>query len=377
MSTDPISSMPDRLRLLEDILDHIDVDVAVLDPDLRFEYVNPASIPDPELRAWLVGRTNRDYCRRRGKPMALAEARERDARAVLEAGVRREEMEEIRDASGTVHHVLRVHLPVVGADGTVRRIIGYGFDRTEAVRVARELRRREEAANESLRLDATGRLAGGVAHEFNNLLTSIRAQAELLAEDATARGEAVPAGVGEILAGADRAAGLVAHLLAFSRSGPARPERVDLGGVVEAFLDDIRADVGPGIDLEARPPAAPVSVFADRDHLRDVLVSLTRNSVAAMPSGGSLTFAWGPADVPGHARLVVADTGVGMDEGTRARAFEPFFTTDRDGRRPGLGLSVVHGVVTRAGGTVSLESEPGRGARVEIRLPIDPGDQGP
>ncbi len=366
------------LRLYADILENIDVDVAVLDPELRFEYLNPASVPDAELRAWLIGRTNRDYCERRGKPIALAEGRERSVGAALARGRRTEEAERIVDGEGAVHHILRCHLPLYDDDGRLRRILGYGFDRTTEVAREEELRAREAELQEARRLDATGRLAGGLAHEFNNLLTTIRAQSELLVEDADEGAGADPrAGLAEILAAADRAAALVSSLLAFSQQGGGPTRDVTVQAQISALEARIRKFLAPDVRLETALEGDPLVVRVDPMQFDDAILCLVRNAAEAMPTKGLLTISVTQESDTSTVLVAVEDTGRGMDEATRSRAQEPFFTTKRLGDGTGLGLSVVHGVAVRAGGDVRLISEAGRGTRAELRLPILGQDPGP
>jgi signal transduction histidine kinase/CheY-like chemotaxis protein len=229
------------------------------------------------------------------------------------------------------------------------------------------------------RLEAVGQLAGGVAHDFNNLVTVILGNCELA--HPLAANPDVATALSEIRRAGERAADLVRQLLAFSRKQVVVPrvlslhdELVQLEPMLRRLVREsttIRLDLGAGHDL----------VRMDRGQLSQVLLNLTVNARDAMPAGGTLTFSTSTRSAPvgggAAVNLTVADTGVGMPPDIQARAFEPFFSTKALGQGTGLGLAIVYGVVTRAGGTVALRSEPGRGTSVEISLPAASGPAEP
>jgi PAS domain S-box-containing protein len=284
----------------------------------------------------------------------------------------------------------QVELRGLRADGsefplelTVARI---GADnRTVLTGFARDITERralEEQLRQSQKLEAIGRLAGGVAHDFNNILMSIMGAADLLlmqlARDDSAREEAA-----EIKQAVDRGAGLTRQLLAFSRRQATRQRLFALGEVVRGMETMLRRLIVSEIDFEIVVPAEPLTVVADSGQIEQVVMNLVVNARDAMPEGGRVTVrleevaldADGAAAVvegrPGrYARLSVADTGTGMDAATRARLFEPFFTTKEQGKGSGLGLSIVYGIVKQSGGYITVASEPGRGATFHIYLPI-------
>ena len=262
----------------------------------------------------------------------------------------------------------------VGADN---RAVLTGF-----VRDITERRALEEQLRRSQKLEAIGRLAGGVAHDFNNILMSVMGAADLLLmqldPDDAARDEAM-----EIKQSVDRGAGLTRQLLAFSRRQATRSRRFALGDVVRGMDTMLRRLMGPEIDFEIVVPAEPITVFADSGHIEQCVMNLVVNARDAMPGGGRVTVRLDDVELgedgspafadsrPGHyARLSVADTGTGMDEATRARLFEPFFTTKEQGKGTGLGLSIVYGIVKQSGGYITVASEPGRGSTFSIFLPI-------
>jgi signal transduction histidine kinase len=239
----------------------------------------------------------------------------------------------------------------------------------------------EEQLRQSQKLEAIGRLAGGVAHDFNNILMSIMGAADLLLmqlrRDDSAREEAR-----EIKQAVDRGAGLTRQLLAFSRRQATRSRLFALDDVVSEMDTMLRRLIGPEIDFEIRRSAELVNVVADSSQIEQVVLNLVVNARDAMPNGGRITVTVDAVDLDelaavaivegkaGHyARLSVADTGTGIDEQTRARLFEPFFTTKEQGKGTGLGLSIVYGIVKQSGGYITVVSEPGRGATFSIYLP--------
>jgi PAS domain S-box-containing protein len=253
---------------------------------------------------------------------------------------------------------------------------------TGFVRDIAERRSLEEQLRRSQKLEAIGRLAGGVAHDFNNILMSIMGAADLLLmqlpPDEPARDEAA-----EIKQAVDRGAGLTRQLLAFSRRQPTRPKLFALGDVVKGMDTMLRRLIGPEIDFEIVVPPEPLQVVADSGQIEQCVMNLVVNARDAMPHGGRVTVAMEEVELddegaaaflegrPGHyARLSVADSGTGIDAATRAKLFEPFFTTKEQGKGTGLGLSIVYGIVKQSGGYITVDSEPGRGATFLIYLPL-------
>jgi PAS domain S-box-containing protein len=234
---------------------------------------------------------------------------------------------------------------------------------------------------QSQKMEAVGRLAGGVAHDFNNSLQIILTYAEML----EARLAADPVGLAhdrEILAAGRRAASLTRQLLAFSRKQIQRPSVLDLNAVVGDVETVLRRTIGEDIALTIRCMPSLGSIEADRAKIEQVLINLANNARDAMPAGGDLLIATSmlhcdEADVPprayiepGHyAVLSIRDTGVGMDQKTAARIFEPFFTTKDPGKGTGLGLSTVYGIMKQSRGYVVVDSEEGKGAEFRLYFP--------
>ncbi len=240
-------------------------------------------------------------------------------------------------------------------------------------------RRRAEAALEesearlrdAQKLEAVGRLAGGVAHEFNNLMTVILGRAQWLltqyGADATLRAQ-----LEMVERAGQRAAHLTAQLVAFCRRQAFAPRRLDLNDVLRGALPGLRRGLPPGVELVTRLRDGLLRLEADRTQLEHVLQQLVTNACGAMPEGGRIivetAVTSGRAAAP-SAVLSVADTGHGMSEEVRARAFEPFFTTKDVGSGTGLGLAMVYGSVQQHGGRLELDSAPGVGTTVRIHLP--------
>jgi PAS domain S-box-containing protein len=229
-----------------------------------------------------------------------------------------------------------------------------------------ERRNAEARLHAAQRMEAVGRLAGGVAHEINNALQGVLGFAGFARRALTA-GTQVAQDVDEIEKAAVRAADITQQLLAFSRRQVRRPTNLDLGRVVTEFTPMMQQALGPERELVVRVPPGSAPVLADRGQLEQVLLNLTLNARDAMPGAGQLTVSVARND--GVVRLDVSDTGGGMDPAVRERIFEPFFTTKGLGQGTGLGLSVVDGIVHQSGGKIAVESVSGKGSVFRIELP--------
>jgi PAS domain S-box-containing protein len=261
--------------------------------------------------------------------------------------------------------------PIRDDGGGVVGVAGVALDVTAR-------RRLQEQVHRAQKLDLVGKLAGGLAHDLNNLLMVVRSCAEALREDTGAGLPAAADDVDQILEAGQRAGELIRQLLAFGRQQVASPEPVDLGHVLEANRKMLRRILGEQVELaiEAEPGLWPV--WWDRGHVEQVLLNLALNARDAMPSGGRLEVAArnvAPRDGEGErVRLMVRDTGTGMSEEVKAHLFEPFFSTKPASQGTGLGLATVYGLVAQGGGQIQVVSEPGRGTAFEISLPRWRGD---
>lgn len=268
---------------------------------------------------------------------------------------------------------LASHTPIDLGDG-----LGLVYHLTDvtALRAAEEaLRRSEAAALQAQKMEAIGRLAGGVAHDFNNLLTAVLCSTEVLLERVPRRADLVEP-LEQIQKAAERGAGLVNHLLSFSRPKPGRPEIIAIDQRIIDLTKFLGNLIGEHIRIILRLEAPETRVRIDPVQLEQVLLNLAVNARDAMAEKGTLTFATTMArgaDGVSTVTLAVTDTGSGMDEATRAAAFEPFFTTKPEGRGTGLGLATVFAIVKQAGGEIELDSAPGRGTTVRIGLPAAGG----
>jgi two-component system, cell cycle sensor histidine kinase and response regulator CckA len=254
-------------------------------------------------------------------------------------------------------------------------------DLTEQRRVEEALRHSEAQFRQAQKMEAVGRLAGGVAHDFNNVLTAIFGYADLLLDsfdETDPRREDVE----EIKRAADRAAGLTRQLLAFSRKQVMQPRRVKLNHVIDDIQTLLSKLLGDDIDLRIDLDRALGDVQADPGLLQQVLMNLAVNARDAMPDGGRLSIVTRNEDLqdreaaalagilPGtFVTLTVADTGHGIPDHVRAHIFEPFFTTKEQGKGTGLGLATVYGIVKQSGGWIYLNETPGAGASFKIYLP--------
>jgi nitrogen-specific signal transduction histidine kinase/CheY-like chemotaxis protein len=238
-------------------------------------------------------------------------------------------------------------------------------------RQAEELRARIEAdLRQTQRMDSIGMVAGGIAHDFNNLLVPILGNADIALE-MVERGPVDPELLVDIRDAAMSARELVAQLLAFSRKQVLHFKVLDLNDEVRKLGRLITCALPENITLRLALCNRALPLRADAGQLQQVLLNLVVNARDAMPDGGSIRIASGTVADGGvdHVVLSIEDDGCGMDDETRARVFEPFYTTKALGRGTGLGLSTVYGIVQQHGGTISVTSDVGRGTRFEVRLP--------
>ncbi|HKU41745.1 MAG TPA: ATP-binding protein, partial [Polyangiales bacterium] len=265
----------------------------------------------------------------------------------------------------------------------IEEVLAERTDALARLRAASAQRREAEAALDDAqrtilqmqKMEAVGRLAGGVAHDFNNALVVILGWADLLRASA-GDDERLRGGLDEIVAAGNRAASLTQQLLAFGRKGIHVPRALSLLDVITELARMLQRVLPANIRLQTRVDGDVRAVFADPTQIHQVLLNLCLNARDAMPSGGRLeihgynqTFDDTGSQPAGRwVALEVRDTGVGMDAATRARAFEPFFTTKGE-LGTGLGLSSVYGIVQQTGGHVLLESAPGAGTRCCVLLP--------
>jgi signal transduction histidine kinase len=263
----------------------------------------------------------------------------------------------------------------------LEREIREAHSRLERKLAEAENRKLEEQFHQAQKMEAVGRLAGGLAHDFNNFLGAINGYCQTMLNTLD-RADPTRAWLEEIKKAGDQAASLMRELLVFSRQQVLVPQILDLNEVVAGVENMLRHLIGDGVDLVTLRGPALWQVKADPARIKQVIVNLAVNARDAMPEGGRLTIETSnveldgasrqrlPAVTPGqYVMLAVSDTGIGMDAETRAHVFEPFFTTKQEGKGTGLGLAMVYGTVKQSGGAVWVDSGPGQGAMFTIYLP--------
>ncbi|HEY4238993.1 MAG TPA: ATP-binding protein [Kofleriaceae bacterium] len=260
----------------------------------------------------------------------------------------------IRRADGSYRWHLGQGVVIRSEDGDWR--LGTGTDIQDRLDLEAQLRHVHK-------MQAVGTLAGGIAHEFNNLLTMILANAALIGDV----DERVAQHVGEIEAAGQRAAKLTRQLLAFSRPRPMAAAALALDSVVGNSIATLTTALGQHVELRPKLDGGGAMVVANASQIQTIVMNLVMNARDAMPGGGPITVATRCVDHT--AVLEVVDMGCGFDEAVKARVFDPFFTTKRSTNATGLGLTMVYNLVRELGGTIDVESEPGRGSRFSVVLP--------
>jgi two-component system cell cycle sensor histidine kinase/response regulator CckA len=266
-------------------------------------------------------------------------------------------------------------------DGTPLRVIGTHLDVTEQLRLQKEKADLEEQYHQAQKVESIGRLAGGVAHDLNNLLFPVLGYSEILLEEFSSddpRREPVE----EIHRAGIRARDLVRQLLAFGRKQALEYKPVDMNQVVAGFEKFLRRTIREDIDIKIYPSPETQAIMADVGQIEQVLMNLAVNAADAMPAGGDLTIESATVELdedyalthqgvePGrYVRLAVSDTGGGMDEESCSRIFEPFYSTKGE-KGTGLGLATVYGIVKQHGGHIWYYTELGRGTTFKVYLPV-------
>jgi PAS domain S-box-containing protein len=318
--------------------------------------------------ASMVGRHIRDFA-----PPGAGESNTADFYEGLTDDQRRARDVPIRRADGSVMF-MEFSLSTVEIDG-MPAVISIGRDVTEYKQL-------EEKLRQAQKMEVIGQLTSGVAHDFNNILTPILANAHFLVEDLLP-GDPRRADAQEIIAAAERAAALTRQLLAFSRHQTLQPKLVDLNGTVLGLERMLRRLIGEDVDLTVAIEPQLGMARVDVVQIEQVIMNLVVNARDAMPDGGRLTIETANVDVCNadagwcddavdcgrYIRLVVRDTGSGMSADTISRIFEPFFTTKEPGKGTGLGLSTCNGIVKQSGGCIRVSSAPGRGTTFQVYLP--------
>jgi PAS domain S-box-containing protein len=361
----------DSERQLRLVIDTLPVLIAYVNREYRYQFANAG------FREWF----GLDPASLVGQPIGAAVSPEEYARVrpMVERALAGERVQfeiEVRDRLGRMRSALVSLVPDRDAEGTVSGFVGLATDIT-----ARKAD--EERLRQAQRMEAVGTLAGGVAHEVNNMMTAVLGFGEYALRGLTPE-RPERADVEEMVKAGRRAAGITQQLLAFSRRQMLTPQVIDPNAVVADIAQMLMRLLNADIELSLRLDPRIGRIRADRGQIEQVLVNLALNARDAMLSGGRLSITTGevtvadPADrlhadtglaLGSYVVVEVTDNGIGMDAETRKHAFEPFFTTKPVGSGTGLGLSTVYGIVSQSGGQVTLESVPSAGTTVRFYLP--------
>ncbi len=326
----------------------------------------------------IVGKTDFDLPWPRGE----AEGYRKDDRAVIEQRCPRFHIvEQLQQSNGTRLWIDTTKVPLTDDTGVVYGVLGVYDDITERRRTEAERERLQEQLTQAQKMESIGRLAGGVAHDFNNMLQAILGYTGLALEQAAKSPELVE-DLHEIMKAARRSADLTQQLLAFARKQTVVPRVLDLNETVASMLKMLQRLIGESIQLVWSPHPALWPVLIDPAQIDQLLANLTVNARDAVggagrivietanqpgaPSSAPLPLGAEPGD---YVTLTVRDNGCGIDESTRAHLFEPFFTTKALGQGTGLGLATVYGIVKQNHGHIGVQSEPGKGTAFTIWLP--------
>ncbi|MEU4626325.1 PAS domain S-box protein [Actinoplanes sp. NPDC023801] len=272
--------------------------------------------------------------------------------------------------------------PITDEAGAVIGVSAIARDITAAKEAAEYQRAVGERSNKAQRMESLGKLAGGVAHGFNNILAIIGNYTDFAIEE-TGDKPQVQADLKQARTAVDRASNLTRQLLIFTRGDAIQPQDIDLNASIAEVHAMLQRTIGEHITLLALPAGQPLVVHADPGQIQQILLNLAINARDAMPEGGTIVLEANTAVLDGdevnmqpplpagtYARLLVSDTGHGMSADTAARIFEPFYTTKPQGKGTGLGLATVYGIVTEAGGSINVYSEIDIGTTFRIYLPL-------
>ncbi len=272
--------------------------------------------------------------------------------------------------------------PVRDAEGEIISYVRVSRDISQQLRLERDKAELEHQMRQSQKMEALGQLAGGVAHDFNNMIAAIRSNAELALTEASSASPEQLESLEDILAASERATNLTRQLLAFARKSVLTPQVLELGELIDELRSMLERLITSEIHLETKVPRTLGALRADKSQLQQVVMNLVLNARDAMSEGGHLLLEardvlldathceQHPGARPGaYVMLAVSDTGSGMTAEVQQRIFEPFFTTKDRERGTGLGLSTVFGIVQQSGGHICIYSEPDQGTTVRVYLP--------
>jgi PAS domain S-box-containing protein len=362
------------------VLDALPGLVFAKDADGRFTMANTATAARfGTTVGQLIGKHESDF-NPRTDDVARAHQAEQH---VLKSGVPSHPVEEAlldpRTGSTRWFEIRRSALAREGSAG--REVLVTAVDITDRKATESAIRDSERHSRQSQKMEAIAQLAGGVAHDFNNLFTAIQGYTALLLESASDRPDLM-ADLEEIRKASERAGVLTRELLTFSKKQPSHTSKINLNDIVSQHEKMLRRLSGEGIQVEVITEPELGLVNADPNQIEQILVNLTVNARDAMPEGGVLRVETRNGVMPvdpkavsteaprACALMIVSDTGIGIPPELLDRVFEPFFTTKGPGKGTGLGLSTVYGIVAQSGGTMTVESAPGKGSKFIVRLPV-------
>jgi PAS domain S-box-containing protein len=285
------------------------------------------------------------------------------------------------DSQGNARYIETHAYPLKDGSGNIVSVVETLFDVTEKTRLVLEKKKLEAQVLQAQKMEAIGQLAGGIAHDFNNILTAVMGYGSILQEEME-KDDPMRNNVEHILTAAGKAATLTQSLLAFGRKQIIELRPVNATEIISGFSKFVKRLVPDDIEFKTALSDENLPVMADIGQVDQVLMNLVTNAIDAMPEGGRLIISAESTHVdrknyklhnlerPGkYALIAVSDTGMGMDENTRQRIFEPFFSTKETGKGTGLGLAMVYGIIKQHNGSIRVYSEPGSGTTFKIYLP--------
>ena len=362
-------------EFIKNILESVDEGFIVIDRDYRIMSANKAYTERLKTPLHdIVGKHCHEVSHRMPKP-CYEEGEDCAVRHTFQTGEPCTAVHIHHDSEGSPVFIETKSFPLKDSLGRVVSAIEIHNDITEK-------RKLEDQLRHAQKMEAVGTLAGGVAHDFNNILTAIIGYGALM-QMKMDKDDPLRSHVDQIIASTERAANLTQSLLAFSRKQAINPQPLEVNTLVTRVEKLIARLIGEDIDITVSLGDAPMTIRADAGQIEQVLMNLATNARDAMPQGGLLSIKTGIMEldhdfirVHGYGRegryalLSVSDTGVGMDENTRHRIFEPFFTTKEVGKGTGLGLAIVYGMVKQHNGYITVYSEPGKGTTFNLYLPL-------
>ncbi|HEY6010016.1 MAG TPA: ATP-binding protein, partial [Nitrospirota bacterium] len=377
-------ALRDRESFIRNILESVDEGFIVVDREYRVLSANKAycrrlNLPDTSV----IGRTCYDVSHHSARP-CFENGEDCPVKRTFETGAPHLVTHLHTDTNGGTRHLEIRSYPIADSSGKIVSVIETSNDVTETKKLEDQLRQAQK-------MEAIGTLAGGVAHDFNNILTAIIGYGNII-KLKMASGDPLQKSIDQILAVSDRAARLTQGLLAFSRKQAINTRPLDVNAIVRNVESLLRRVIGEDIELTFRLAETSLTVMADSGQIEQVLINLAVNARDAMPEGGAFIITTGEMDSAEHpigadwtgkpgryAVISVSDTGEGMSEKTREKIFDPFFTTKEPGKGTGLGLAIVYGIVKQHDGSINVYSELGKGTTFRIYLPLihSTGEQTP